>query len=300
MRPEHWLYTLPLRLRFLFRGRRAEQDLDEEMRYHLEMRIEENIRRGMSPKEARYAALRSFGGGEQIKEDCRDTRGIRWFDELWQDLRFGMRMLRRNPGVTAVAMLSLALGIGGTTAIFTVVNAVLLRPLPYPEPEKLVYVKGDTWGPFCSGREYMAWQDRSRTLTQIAAYMDRDANFIGLNKAERVSCATVTRSFFSLLGIQPVVGRNFLAEEDRPGGAPVVILSHARWKRDYGGDSSALGKSVTLDGKSYLIVGVVPEAFQVSDRYRFSYDFWLPLALNVKEVSLVRAIGRLQSGVSPQ
>jgi len=286
-----------LRLSAIFQKEHNEREMDAELRFHLEMQIEENIRRGMSPAEARYAAQRTFGGVDQVKEDCRETRGIRWLNELFQDLRFGVRILRRNPGITGIAILTLALGIGATTAIFTVVNAVLLRPLPYPEPGHLVYVKGDTWGPFTSGREYTAWQNRSQTLSQIAAYMDRDANFIGSDQSERVSCATVTASFFPLLGIRPIVGRNFALEEDRPGGPQAVILSQARWKRDYGGDPSVLGKTLTLDGKIYTIIGVVPERFQVSDRYRFNYDFWLPLALDVKEVSLVRVVGRLRPGV---
>jgi putative ABC transport system permease protein len=300
MRLERWLYTVPLRLRSLLRRRQVEQELDEEFRYHLERLTEEQIAKGMSPEDARAAALRSMDGMELRKEECRDTRGTRWLEELWQDLRYGLRLLRRSPSFAAVSVITLGLGIGATTAIFTVVSAVLLRPLPYPEPDQLVYIKGDTWGPFVSKREFIAWRDRSRSLQEIAAYMGEEANFTGRGQAERVSCVTVTPSFFPLLGIHPTIGRSFLPEEDRLGSPRVVMLSNSFWKRSYGGDPSILGKSLTLDDKPYQIIGILPASFQVSDRYRFDYDFWMPLDLTDTQEPLVRAIGRLKPGVSLQ
>jgi hypothetical protein len=146
----------------------------------------------------------------------------------------------------------------------------------------------------------MAWRDRSQSLKEIAAYMGSEANFTGGGQAERVSCATVTASFFPLLGIQPVIGRSFLPQEDRSGGPRVVILSNSLWKRSYGGDPSILGRSLTLDDKSYAIIGILPATFQVSDRYGFDYDFWMPLDLTDTRVPLVRTIGRLKPRVSLQ
>jgi putative ABC transport system permease protein len=291
-----WMQSLLPRLRALFRKDRFEREMDEELRFHLEMAIQENTRAGMSPQEARRTALLHFGGVDKTKEECRDTRSLHFLDTLWQDLRYGIRMLRRNPGFTAAAVLTLGLGIGATTAIFTVINGVLLRPLPYQEPERLVYVKGDTWGLFSSTREYIAWKDRCRALSYIAAYINDQTNFTGGGEAERVTTGMVTASFFPLLGVQPVIGRSFLPEEDRPGGPPVAILSHTMWKRHFGGDSSALGRALTLDGKSYTVIGVLPPRFQIPDRYGFDYDLWMPLSLS--DTPLVRVIGRLKPGVT--
>jgi putative ABC transport system permease protein len=199
-----------------------------------------------------------------------------------------------------VAVLTLALGIGATTAIFTVVYAVLLRPLPYPQPNRLLYIRGDTWGPFSSGREYLAWKDRSQTLSQIAAYIESQANLTGGGEAERVTFGTVSASFFRLLGVQPVLGRIFLPEEDRPGAPPVAIISHALWKRRFGGDPSVIGRALTLDAKSYTVIGVLPASFLVPDQYGADYDLWMPFSVNPNGAVpiLVRVIGRLKPGVS--
>ena len=219
---------------------------------------------------------------------------------LLQDLRYGLRMLAKNPGFTAVAVLTLALGIGATTAIFTVVYAVLLRPLPYPEPDRLVYIRGDTWGPFSSGREYLAWKDRSQTLSQIAAYIESQANLTGGDEAERVTTGVASASFFRLLGVQPVQGRVFLPEEDRLGAPPVAIISHAFWERRFGGDPAVIGRALTLDAKSYTVIGILPASFLVPDQYGADYDLWTPFSANPDGAApiLVRVIGRLKPGVS--
>lgn len=229
------LRILMSRFMGLFRRARREQELNDEFSSHLEMLTQENRRRGMSPDEARSAALRSFGGIDRIKEQYRDQRGLPWLESFFQDVRFGLRDLRRNPGFAAVAVLTLALGIGATTAIFTVVNAVLLRPLPYPHPEELVYVQQvlGNYGvqAFVYSPESSAWQDRSRSLRQVAAYMFAQYNLTGGGEPERVSAGMATASFFSLLGVRPVAGRTFLPGDDAPGSAPVVVLSEALWKR---------------------------------------------------------------------
>ncbi len=227
-------------------------------------------------------------------------------ETLLQDLRYAVRGLRRNPGFTAVAVLTLALGIGATTAIFTVVNAVLLRPLPYPHPEQLVYVKenlGPAAGiiPLAFSVEYALWKNQSRTLNPVAAYTYSWANLAGGGEAERLSCGVASPSFFSLLGAHAVVGRVFLPGDDRPGSPPVAVLSHALWKRRFGGDPSVIGRGLTLDGKAYTVVGVLPATFVVPDLYRLDYDLWTPLPPSETgpgPFPAVRMIGRLKPGVS--
>ena len=289
-----------------FRRRRWDEERARELEAYLDAETDENIARGMSPQEARYAARRKLGNITRIREEIYTMNSLEWVETIWQDLRYAIRMLARNRGFTAVAVVTLALGIGATTAIFTVVNAVLLRPLPYPHPEQLVYVKenlGPAVGiiPFLSSKDFAAWRNQSRTLSQIAAYITSSANFTGGREAERVSSGAASSTFFSLLEVKPVVGRVFLPEEDRPGGPPVVILSHALWKRDFGGDPSVVGKGVTLDGETYTVVGVLPAKFVVPDLFRLDYDLWMPLALSdagSAQFPIVRVVGRLKPGMS--
>ena len=225
-------------------------------------------------------------------------------ETLLQDLRYGLRGLRRNPGFTAIAVLTLALGIGATTAIFTVVNAVLLRPLPYPHPEELAYVQqvlpGFGINPFVFNMEFVAWRNQSRTVSPIAAYMFSWFNLTGGGEPERVNSGIATASFFSLLGVRPAVGRLFLPEEDRPGGPPVAILSHSLWKRRFGGDPSVVGKGISLDDKVYTVVGVLPATFVIPDQFKSDYALWVPLAEGQTPgpFRILRAIGRLKPGVS--
>jgi putative ABC transport system permease protein len=222
-----------------------------------------------------------------------------------QDLRYWLRGLRRNPGFTVISVLTLALGIGATTAIFTVVNAVLLRPLPYPHPEELVYVQ-EVFGnfgvlPFSWNREYVAWRNQSKTLVETAEYMYSWFNLTGGGEAERVNAGMASPSFFSLLGVRPLVGGLFLPQEDRPGGPPVVILSEALWKSRYGSDRSVIGRGIILDDKLYRVVGVLPAGFVIPDQLNVEYALWVPLmASDTGRDSFrpVRVIGRLNRGVS--
>jgi len=295
-----------LRILGMFQKDRREREFAAELESHLQMHVEDGIRSGLTPAEARRAALIKLGGIEPTKEIYRERRGLPLLETLAQDLAYGVRMMRRNPGFTATVVLTLALGIGATTAIFTVVNAVLLRPLPYPEPDRLVYIAtsmGGRFNPFSYTKNYAAWTRHNRTLARIAGYMWFPANFTAGNEAERVNCLLATGSLFSLLGVQPALGRTFLPEEDRPGGAPVVMLENGFWKRRFGGDVSILGKSVTLDARSYKVVGVLPPNFRIPDQFgsQFAYDVWLPFAIGDTGAAnrfLMEVLGRLKPGVS--
>ena len=260
----------------------------------------------MSPEEARYAAHRKLGNATLIREEIYHMNSLGWLETLWQDLRYAIRMLGKDRGFTAVVVLTLALGIGATTAIFTVVNAVLLRPLPYPHPEQLVYVEENV-GPAYGGiitvvgsDDFAVWENQSRTLSHVAAYTSSAANLTGGGEAERVVSGLASSSFYSLWGVQPMLGRVFLPEETRPGGPPVVILSEPFWKRRYGGDPSVIGRSITLDGKLRSVVGVLPASFVIPDEYKIDYALWMPLWREMKAspFQAVRVIGRLKPGVS--
>jgi predicted permease len=291
----------------LVRRRRLEENLTEELQAHLEMLRDEYLRRGMPLEEARYAALRAFGGVEQVKEEYREQRGVFTMETLVQDMRYGLRQLRRNPGFTLVAGLTLALGIGANTAIFSVVNAVVLRPLPYPHGDRLVWITESIpafKAEIASGADYVDWKDQNRTLDRIAAYdPSSEFNLTGRGTPTRVHGANVTANFFATLGVEPQLGRVFTPEEDRPNGRNLVVLMHPFWQRYFGSDPHVLGQTVNLDNAPYGVVGVMPASF------RFPGDsqaqILVPLALNEAQQRLrsgmqriVDIIGRLKSGVS--
>jgi putative ABC transport system permease protein len=290
---------------WLFRRKQREEELDEEVRSHLRMAAQERMEQGEAAEQARASAEREFGNVGLVKEVTRDMWGWGFWETCAQDVRYSLRQLKRNPAFTAVAVITLALGIGATTAIFTVVNAVLLRPLSYPHPEQLVYVQEilGEYGlsPFVGSGEFVAWRNQSRTLNPVAAYMYSWFNLTGGGDPERVTSGMATASFFSLLGVRPLVGRLFLPEEDRPGSPPVVILSEALWKRCYRGDPSIVGKGITLDGKAYTVVGVLPATFVIPDQFKIEHALWVPLIANESgagPMGIVRVIGRLKPGVS--
>jgi putative ABC transport system permease protein len=289
-----------------FRRRFWDEERARAIEAYLQIETDENMARGMSPEEARYAAHRKLGNATLIREEIYHMNSLGWLETLWQDLRYAIRMLGKDRGFTAVVVLTLALGIGATTAIFTVVNAVLLRPLPYPHPEQLVYVEENV-GPAYGGiitvvgsDDFAVWENQSRTLSHVAAYTSSAANLTGGGEAERVVSGLASSSFYSLWGVQPMLGRVFLPEETRPGGPPVVILSEPFWKRRYGGDPSVIGRSITLDGKLRSVVGVLPASFVIPDEYKIDYALWMPLWREMKAspFQAVRVIGRLKPGVS--
>jgi putative ABC transport system permease protein len=258
------------RLLGLFRKQRQERELDEELRAHLEMLTEENLRKGMSPENARCAALRSFGGVERTKERYREQRGVPALESFFQDIRYGLRGLLRNPGFAAVAIVTLALGVGANSAIFTVVNAILLRPLPYRDPSRLVYIS-EFWPHETPVRtvpspDFANWSEHDRLFDGLAAYGGgAEVNLTGQGEPERLLGARVTADFFTLLGVQPIVGRSFLHEEDQPGGRKVVLLSYELWQRRFGRDTRIIGSPLQLDGESYMVVGVTPAGFRFPD-----------------------------------
>jgi putative ABC transport system permease protein len=299
------LKKLGLRLRALFFKPKMEDELQAELQFHLEREIEENIARGMTPEEARFAALRSFGGVERVKEESRDVRGIRRLEELWQDLRYGARMLLKQPGFTLIAVLTLALGIGANTAIFSVVNAALLCPLPYADDERLVMI----WGKFpgagikrasVSVPEFIDYRDQTHSFAQVGIYGDKDFTLTGRGEAERFSGALVSANLLSLLGINPAIGRHFLAEENQPDRSHVVILSYSLWQRRFGGDPQLIGQEITLNGIACTVVGIMPPGFQFPGA---ETQIWQPLditaaRLNERYSRWLSSVARLKSGVT--
>jgi putative ABC transport system permease protein len=299
-----WLRVFFHRLCGMISKRRLERDLEEEIHSHLEMQIEENLRQGMSPEEARQAASRKFGGIVQVKEAYRDRLSLPALETAFQDLRYGLRMLRRNPGFTFVAVLTLALGIGANTAIFSVVNAVLLRSLPYRDPDRLVmlsYYRAREGAQFATGSWYLDWRDQAKAFEQIASYRFGTADLTGSGEPERLSAAFISSNLFATLGVDPALGRAFTSEEDTYGGPLAVILSEGLWRRRFGGDPQVIGKAITLEGESRTVVGVMPDEF----RFHGETELWLPFALNVaahRQVGTFRmnVIARLKPGVTPE
>jgi predicted permease len=298
-----------LRVLGLFQKDRLDREFAEELESHLQLHVEDGIRSGLSPEDARRRAVLRLGGIEPVKERQRDQRGIPLLESLGRDLSYAVRMMRSHPGFTATVILTLGLGIGATTAIFTVVNGVLLRPLPYPQPDRLVYLSETLGGkpnPFTYTRDYAAFRDHNRTLSQIAGYMFFAANFTRGDHSERITGGLATRSLFELLGVQPALGRNFLPEEDAPGGPPAAILDDGFWRSGFGADPSVVGKSVVLDGQSYNLVGVLPRGFRVPGRHidGFTFALWLPFAVSGNRAAqnkiMLCAVGRLKPGATLQ
>ncbi|HLY60147.1 MAG TPA: ABC transporter permease [Terriglobia bacterium] len=261
-----WLYKLPLRLRSLFLKRRVERELSDELRLHFEKLFEEKIASGLNKEVARYAALRELGGEDQIKEECRDMRRVNYIENFIQDARYGARQLLRNPGFTAVAVLTLALGIGANTAIFSVVNAVVLRPLPYPQSDRLVWISEvipELNAELAAGGDYVDWRDQNNTLERMTAYDPAVSfNLTGRGTPARIHAAGVSANFFLALGVDPQLGRSFTHEEDQPNGPHTVVLMQAFWQQYFGSDPQVLGKSVTLNSAPYTVVGVMPPSFR--------------------------------------
>ncbi|HEY0097457.1 MAG TPA: ABC transporter permease, partial [Pyrinomonadaceae bacterium] len=292
------------RLRALLLRAGSDRELDEETHFRLERQIESNISGGMSPLEAPQAALRSFGGMEQAKESCREARGVRLIEDLRQDLRYGLQMLLKNPGFTLVAVLSLGLGIGLNTTVFSFINSIMFRPLALPDPGKLVRIHDDNIPAFS---DYLAFRERADVFSGLAAYDFDNFNLLSGASSGRVGVVKVSGNYFEVLKVRMALGRSFSTEEDRPGGHPVAVLSYGLWQSRFGGDQNIVGKSFILQREAFTVIGVVPREFQgVALGWR--HDLWIPIAMDARlhpEHNLlkhpdsyqVRVIGRLKPEV---
>jgi predicted permease len=271
---------LLIRARALFRRDAVETELDDELKFHYEKQVEKYVQSGLPPEEAKRRARLEFGGADHIKEVCRDARGVNLLETLWQDVRYGFRMLWKSPGFTAVAVLTLALGIGANTALFSVVNGVLLNPLPYPHSEQLVTLH-ESKPNFNTGSisypNFLDWQKENHTLSSMAVSRSYSFSLTNLGEAEQIPGQFVTADFFSILGVNPVTGRSFVRDDDQIGAAPVAMISEGFWKRKLSGEPDVVGKSLALDGREFTIVGVIPSDFDLKiDSFGMS-DVYAPV-----------------------
>ncbi len=307
-----WFNILRTRLRALFRRESVLQDIEEELRIHVEMETERNIERGMPPDEAQAAARKSFGQLSRNTELSYDIRGGGWLETFWQDLRYGARMLRKQPGFSLIAVLTLALGIGANTAIFSVVNAVLVKPLLYPHSDLVVQIwqtnpRANRWGEWISYPAFVDYRRQNRVFEDIGAYRTWLWNITGGDHPEVLRGARVTSNLFSVLSVQPMLGRSFLPEEEQPGRNQVVILSYGFWQRRFGSDPALVGKTVTIDGLNHTVVGVMPPGFDLPYNVSsavFASDAWIPPGddpeLEDRGSPNYRVLARLKPGITIQ
>ena len=288
------------RLLALFRKRRLDQELDGEVLAHLEMGERDALAAGMSPEEARREARLRFGGIERMKENHRDARSVRWVENLLRDVRYGMASLVRDPGFAAVTIALLALGIGANTAMFSIVDAVLLKSLPFPEPERMVRV----WEAPPAARNgtttltFLDWKRQSDIFEALSVECPTRAALAADGYPARVSGKLVSADYFQVFGVRPQLGRTFARGEDQPGAAPVVVLSHAFWQTQFAGDAAVLKRDLVLDGEPHRIIGVLPAGS--FDRDEAVY--WKPLIFAPDQLNRgqhwLTPIGRLRAGVS--
>ncbi len=298
---------LMARLRALFRRESVLRDIEEELRIHVEMETETNIRRGMAPDEARAKAVKSFGNLVRNTERGYDVRGGGWLEALWQDLRYGARMLMKQPGFTLIAVLTLALGIGLNVALFSVINAVILRSLPYREAQQLVQLwqhdqrKGLLEAPV-SNADFLAWRGQARSFADLTAHNVRMAALSTSDGAVEVAGVFVAANFFSTLGVMPQLGRTFTPEEEQQNRSFVVIISHQFWQSQLGGRADVIGQTIVLDERPHTVIGVLRADYQHPEVFLDrAAEIFLPLPLNPNDHRhALRVIGRLRVGIAPQ
>ena len=283
MRPEHWLYTIPLRLRSLFRRDRAERELDDEIRFHLDQQIAESISNGLAPDEARCAALRAMEGLELHKEECRDMRRVNWIEDAVYDFRFALRMMRKSPGFTAVAVLTLALGIGAHTAVWSFSGFLFDQQLPVRDSGQIASVtfhsrSDDRYGFSYPG--YIAIRGQAKSFETLAAhYSTSPLHVLANGSADEINGAVVSANYFPMLGIQPRLGRFFLPEEDSVADRnPVAVISYDYWHSHFAGTTDAISQKIRINGVLFDIIGIAPQNFRGVEP-PLSNDIWIPTAM---------------------
>src|ERR1700730_6801687 len=304
-----WLCELARRLRMLIHRRQFDADLEQEMRLHLELRQQEQLQSGMTADDARAATRRRFGNATYLQEESHIAWGWEWFENVAQDARYGLRMLRKSPRFTAIAVLTLAVGIGATTAIFSVLDGVVLKPLSYPHPEQLVSVEVTPLAldPSLRGmasEDYFVFREQCSTFQDIGIYAetdtDRDVNVTGFAEPERVHALDVTHGVLSVLGVPAMFGRTFSPSDDSPGAPPTAILTYGYWQRRFSADPSAVGKTIIVDGMARQIIGVLPRNFRFLDEQDLALI--LPLQLDRNKTLLGNfsyfGIARLKAGIT--
>ena len=275
---ERWILGMRMRLRALFRRDAVDHELDDELRYHVERKTEEKIARGMNAQEARRVALMEAGGVEQAKENCRDARGLNWIYHFWRDVRYGSRQLRRSPGLAAAVVVTLMLGIGATTAIFTIVYATLLRGLPYREADRIVRIhdvrlQGRSTGGLVGVPRFFDLTARSKSLASAGFFYFDDTSLIaGTQLPVAVKGAGANAGFWTVFGVNPLLGRTFNEKDDQPNAPMVAVLSYGAWQRIFGGDRDVIGRQVSIEQLSTTIIGVMPKGFDVPA----GIDLWRP------------------------
>jgi len=297
------------RLRSLFRRARMERDLDRELAFHVDMLIAQYVQAGMAPDEARRIALNTFGGIERVKDDVRETWLSRVFETLAQDIRYGLRNLRRNPGFALVVIATTALGIGANTAIFSVVNGVLLRPLPYANSDRIVVLhqqqplaRVDDMG--FSVHEIEDYREQSRSLDGVVEFHNMWFILLGRAEPERVATGVVSWNYFDLFGVQPAFGRTFQAADEKPGAPAVLVLSNKYWQRSFGGDPSVVGRIFQMNDRPHQVIGILPPVPQ----YPVDVDVYMPTTacpfrsrpafIDNRSARMMQAFGRLKPGVT--
>ncbi|MEO7156181.1 MAG: ABC transporter permease, partial [Vicinamibacterales bacterium] len=300
------------RLIALTRHGDLDHGLNAEVRFHIEMETDQNIRLGMSAEQARLKALRSFGPMEKHKEETRDARGIGWLETLVADLRYGTRALLKHPGYALLAVLTLGLGIGANTAIFSVINGVLLKPLPYEHGDRLVVLQQSA--PLSGRRntgvaiaEYFDYRERADVFDGLVEYHQMNFDLINRGEPDRVNTGVVSANFFDLLGIKPVLGRTFVASDDVKGAEAVLVLSHTYWQTKFGGDPNILGQVFEMNDRPHRVIGVLPNV----PHYPQENDVYMPvqacpfraaaegtIARNRRAFAALSVFGRLKPGVS--
>src|SRR5437660_4117231 len=301
------LNDLLLRLRSLFRRKNVEAELDDELRFHFEQQVAKFIQSGLPPQEAKRRARLEFGGMEQLKEEHRDARGVNFIETLLQDIRYGLRMLAKSTGFTVVAVLTLALGIGANTAIFSYINAWMIKPLPYPQAERLMMFlshdkkKGWTTEHLTSTASFLDFQGQNTSFEQTASWAGWNFNLTGDGLPALIEGGRVSWDYFDALGVKPMLGRTFTPDEDAPGAGHVAILGQGLWQGRFAGEGNIIGRQITIGGESYTVIGVIAGTFQFP--LMGLANLWTPLALTDKEradrgSSWFFAFGRLKPGAT--